>query len=273
MPGFPFGFMPDPEDPDVQAALLRQKQAEEDMQIKNLEWKDNFAKFLKRLSQDEVEVLSNVFYHLTRQPDAAHFYLGLIHAVGTLKYDTCPMCAEDHAEDLHKDVEEELKRAVAEDPFLGGAKVDLGPVVLTELETTVDQMSGEPPTFGELSPEVANQTFEHQPDIPAQGQLTLVEQKVVDFEFDNENPDQETVEAIRKVAYVPPPDPIPGDMVALMNFWGLDDAWEGDESSKTFKGYLCTRCKRHTFASIQDRMLRANDTTGCPGCLEKEKWG
>lgn len=261
MPGFPFGFMPDPEDPNVQAALLRQKQAEEDMQIKNLEWKDNFAKFLKGLPQDEVEVLSNVFYHLTRQPAAAQFYLGLVHAVGTLKYDTCPMCAEDHAAEIHNRFDEGLKKLTGE----GEPAYQSGTFVVPpgsdegRLETTVDQMAGE----------------QKLPLVFMKDEFKQAEEEVRALNYDFRMPTTAQMAAIMTLANEAPPRPLPQHMEEMALQYGVEDAWEqpadGEEVVK-FVGWQCNNCGM-MYPSLQDRMLKEPGLAGCTGCVQKTKWG
>jgi hypothetical protein len=38
-------------------------------------------------------------------------------------------------------------------------------------------------------------------------------------------------------------------------------------------GFICTRCQRQQWPSIEDRMKDPSDESGCSGCRQKAKWG
>lgn len=246
---FPFGSIPfpiDPDDPEIKAALLRQKQAAEDAEIESLEFKEDFAKWLKNATKDELQLFSTIFASLVRSPDMVKLYYGVINGACTIRYDTCPMCGDEHAKELHQGIEDELKKAAAEDqPSL---------VDIKSLKEYVEK--------------------ERVRGMPGMGQLTFAEQRVIDFDFDPNDVSNEELEVIRSLANVPPQTPLSDDIQKRADEWKLDDAWDDSTPGrKIFRGWICLRCHIHFFPSIQDRMLTANDVTGCPGCLEKTKWG
>lgn len=272
MPGFPFGmpFPINPDDPEVQAAILRQKQAAENAEIKTLEWKDRFARLLKTASREELSLLSDIFASLVRSPDMANFYLGLLNASMTHRFDTCPMCGEDHAQELHQGMEDLLKEAAPSEGLLPVIKetneswltkdYDTSSIVVTELETTVDQMSNQPPVLMEFLP----------------GAFDKAEQEVRALNYDFRDPTKEQLAAISKLAGEAPPRPLPQHMEEMALQYGIEDAWEqlagdGKEILK-FVGWQCNNCGK-IYSSLQDRMMKPPGIEGCDGCIHKVKWG
>lgn len=261
MPGFSFGmpFPIDPDDPDVQAAIVRQQRAAENAEIKSLEWKDKFATLLKTAPRDHLEILSDVFASLVRAPDMANFYLGLINASMTHRFDTCPMCAEDHAHELHQGMEDMLKEAAPSERSTkwlpDGA--DTSSVVLSELETTVDQMSAKPPV---------------QMILPATPR-DQAEQEVRDLNYDYRNPTSEQLAAISRLAGEVPERPLPQHMEEMALQYGVEDAWEQvSDTVLKFVGWQCNNCGKR-YPSLQDRMMKPPGIEGCDGCIQKVKWG
>lgn len=58
--------------------------------------------------------------------------------------------------------------------------------------------------------------------------------------------------------------------VQHMMEYNLDDL--RDQDTNVLIGFVCLHCKKQ-YPSIEDRMLRPADKSGCPGCVHKEQWG
>lgn len=58
--------------------------------------------------------------------------------------------------------------------------------------------------------------------------------------------------------------------LADMEEYGLDDLRSSDDSR--LLGFVCMNCGTQ-YQSIEDRKLRPAGKSGCPGCVNKEKWG
>lgn len=261
MGGFPFPI--DPEDPDIKAALLRQKEAAENAEIKSLEWKDKFATLLKTAPRDHLEVLSDLFTSLVRSPEMANFYLGLVNASMTHRFDTCPMCAEDHAQELHQGMEDMLKEAAPSEHWLPEG-TDSSSIIVGELETTVDQMSSQPPVQLVLPVTPRDQAE--------------VEVRALDYDF--REPTKEQLAAISSLAGEAPERPLPQHMEEMALQYGVEDAWEEQPGSTDkpfggdlkFVGWQCNNCGK-IYPSLQDRMMQPPGIEGCDGCIHKSKWG
>jgi hypothetical protein len=237
----PFGF--DPNDPDFQAAMARRKEQRDEMEIKSLVFKEKFTGLLKNAPREHMEVLSEIFVSLVATPKMANYYYGLVHASMMMRFDTCPMCGEDHAKEMHDGFEKELKRAAGESEG--------------QLVMTTNQMTELPPTLFEISG------------------LSEAAARVAALDYDFRNPDSEELEAIRSLAGQAPPRPLPQHMEEMALQYGVEDAWKQPEDGSEvleFVGWQCNNCDM-IYQSLQDRMLNEPGLGGCTGCIEKTKWG
>lgn len=245
--GFPFPI--DPDNPEVQAALLRQKQESDDAEVKSLEFKEAFGKLLLKLDKTELNVLGNIFASCAADPRRAMLYFGVLNGISLVKFDTCPMCGEDHTEEMHKKMDEGLK------------------------ELTGDGRNYEPKTF--IVPAGSNEG-----QLVEQGELpiaveTAVQKRVYMLDYNFREPTEEELDEIRKLAWVPPERPLPVHMEEMALQYGVEDAWSESEDRPGqlhFEGWQCNNCGKK-YPSLQDRMMKPPGIEGCDGCIHKEKWG
>lgn len=250
MPFGGFNFI-DPDDPEVKAAIVRQTEEAKTQQIKGTLMKQTLTDMMKNLSQDELTCLGSIFGSIANGHADANFFLGLVNGSLALRFETCPICSKNHKLEVHHEIERALKEAAAERD--DESKPNEFPVVnLTEEIKAMGR-----PRQLELAFDEASQAYE----------------RVVNFDYDLENPTELEMNVIQGLAQLTPEMPLSDRIKTMAEQYNLDDAWEDlDLGGKRFLGWVCLNCKK-MYPSIQDRAMKPADKAGCPGCVNKEKWG